>query len=49
MHVRKNTLLTSIQQLDRLEEDDQLSLEDKLARAHLKSDFEHVLLMDEIT
>jgi hypothetical protein len=49
VHVWKNTLLTSIQHLDGLEEDEQLSLEDKLARDHLKSDFEHVLLMDEIT
>ena len=49
VHVRKNSLLTTIQQLDGLEEEGQLSLEDKLDRDHLKSDFEHVLLMDEIT
>jgi hypothetical protein len=49
VNVRKNTLLTSIQHLDGLEEEGQLSVEDKMARDHLKSDFEHVLLMDEIT
>ncbi len=49
VNLRKNNLLTSIQNLDGLEEDGHLSLEDKLARDHLKSDFEHVLLLDEIT
>jgi hypothetical protein len=49
VNLRKNTLLTSIQHLDELEEDGHLTLEDKLARDQLKSDFEHVLLLDEIT
>ena len=44
VNVRKNNLLTCIQHLDKLEEDGHLFLEDKLARDHLKSDFEHVLL-----
>uniref|UniRef100_A0A2N9GTW6 Reverse transcriptase domain-containing protein n=1 Tax=Fagus sylvatica TaxID=28930 RepID=A0A2N9GTW6_FAGSY len=48
VNVRKNDLMAQIQDLDMLEENRQLSNEEAVAKAHLQTDLEKVLLLEEI-